>query len=533
MKEISLPQDIKDSMIEVEQIARNGCNLDYFPVMMNLVDAGTLMEVASYTGMPKRFPHWRWGMIQKSMEKQQDWGLSRFYELVINTNPCIAYLAEENPLVVQTMVMAHVYGHADFFKNNHLFANTNRNMHNSMSDHAERVTYYQQRKSIGQAEVEKFLEVCFSLENLIDNYALVFDARPLLDDEDIQTNVQAKNEKSCCTSGGCGTGACGGCDDTPSSKDSDDDYRLRVDKPYMDSFINTPEFIEEMRQKAARKKEKKKVFPSIPQRDILRFLIKHSEGMTPWQKDLLSMIREEAYYFAPQRRTKIMNEGWAVYWHRVIMEDYGLAARDDFIHYAKVNAGVLAMPPGNINPYAVGYMLWNDIKERWDKGKHGKEYDREKNVAKRENWDTGEKKGLEKMFQVRESMDDLIFLHEFLTQEFLEKNKFYSFDLDQRDNWYKITSRETDEIRNRIMAPLINCGEPMIEVLDGNYNNAGELLLLHTSYDGRILEKHTRIKTLKNLLKVWGRPVHVITVDKEKPVIFSCVNNTIKKTQLT
>lgn len=507
MKQGELPENLKQSSLEMDKMARS-FGLDYYPVFFTMVDFDTMMEVTSYVGMPKRFPHWYFGMQQKYFEKEQGYGLSHIYELVINTNPSIAYLLETNPTVIQKMVIAHVYGHADFFKNNYLFSNTNRNMHNVMSDHAEMVRFYQQK--YGYEAVEKTVEVCMSLENLIDYDSSYIDLRPL----DLRQQVINKDH-GCSDCDACGD-SCGDSED----KKEGLEYRLRTSMPYMDSFVNPEDFINDMQKIESERKKEDDRFPLIAQRDVLRFLIKHGEGFQPWQKDILSVVRDESHYFLPQKMTKIMNEGWAVYWHRKIMEDLGFAS-DDFIQYSKVNAGVLATAPGSINPYYIGYMIWKDIEERWDKGRHGPEYDDERNAEKLKNWDTKELGGLKKMFEVRNTMGDYEFLNTFFTPDLIERKQFYTFELDDRDDWYKIKDRDPQKIRKHLMGPLINCGEPVIEVLNGNFNNSRELLLLHKSYDGTILEQEKMERTIKNLYKVWGRNVHLIMVKGGKPNIIT------------
>ncbi|MFH0798422.1 MAG: SpoVR family protein, partial [Candidatus Woesearchaeota archaeon] len=164
-----------------------------------------------------------------------------------------------------------------------------------------------------------------------------------------------------------------------------------------------------------------------------------------------------------------------------------------------------------------GYMIWKDIEERWNKGRHGPAYDDVKDADRRMDWDTKEMAGMKKMFEVRNTMDDYTFLDTFFTPDLIERQQFYTFKLDERDNWYKINDRDPEKIRRNIMEPLINCSEPVIEVINGNFNNARELLLYHKSYDGTILEENKRDRTIRNIFKVWGRTVHLVTVKGGTP----------------
>ena len=151
----------------IEEVARRE-GLDFFETMFELLDFDQLNQVAAYGGFPQRYPHWRFGMQYEKLRKQHSYGLSRIYEMVINNDPCYAYLLADNEFVDQKTVMAHVYGHCDFFKNNVWFSKTNRKMMDGMANHATRVQRHVDRE--GFEAVEHFIDVCLSLENLIDPY---------------------------------------------------------------------------------------------------------------------------------------------------------------------------------------------------------------------------------------------------------------------------------------------------------------------------------------------------------------------------
>ena len=275
--------------------------------------------------------------------------------MVINTNPAYAYLLEGNSTTDQKIVMAHVCAHVDFFKNNYFFSKTNRKMIDGMANHAARVRRHMARW--GQEVVEDFIDTCLSLENLIDPMSRVHRAargrrRPAADDED-------EPEESV--------------------------GRLRA-KGYMESFINPPEYLEAQKKKKEEEaKKQKRRFPEQPQRDVLAFLIEHAP-LEHWQRDVLEIVRDEAYYFAPQAMTKIMNEGWASYWHSKILTEKALTAAE-VIDYADANSGVLATSPGRLNPYKLGVELFRNIEERWNKGQFGKEWDECDSMEQKRNWD--------------------------------------------------------------------------------------------------------------------------------------------------
>ena len=159
------PAYLRDIQEEVEGYAR-GFGLDFFPILYEVLDYKTMNEVAAYGGFPTRYPHWRFGMDYEQLSKSYEWGLSKIYEMVINTNPAYAYLLEGNSTTDQKIVMAHVCAHVDFFKNNYFFSKTNRKMIDGMANHAARVRRHMARH--GQDVVEDFIDTCLSLENLID-----------------------------------------------------------------------------------------------------------------------------------------------------------------------------------------------------------------------------------------------------------------------------------------------------------------------------------------------------------------------------
>lgn len=259
-------------------------------------------------------------------------------------------------------------------------------------------------------------------------------------------------------------------------------------------------------------------FPSEPQRDVMRFLLDHAP-LRAWQADVLSIVRDEAYYFAPQGQTKIMNEGWATYWHSTIMTRHGLEARD-LVCYADHCSGTLASSPTRLNPYKLGVELFRDIEERWNRGCFGEEYEQCDDFRAKASWDTGAGLGREKIFEVRRIHNDLTFIDEFLTLDFCRRYKLFSFGYNEDSGYYEIESRQFDEIKRRLLFNLTNLGRPMIYVREGNFRNRGELYLEHR-YSGVELQKSYASDTLKNLYTIWTRPVHIETVLEDEAVVLS------------
>ncbi|MFH1729395.1 MAG: SpoVR family protein [Pseudomonadota bacterium] len=476
---------LKRLAYEIGEIAKD-FGLDFFPTIFEVMNYEMINQVASYGGYPTRYPHWKFGMEYESLSKSYAYGLSRIYEMVINNNPCYAYLLECNTEVDQKLVMAHVYGHCDFFKNNYWFSKTNRKMIDEMANHGTRIRRYSDR--IGIEPVEDFMDKCLSIENLID-YHLPFIKRGSIQEEE----------------------------EPHSSLDLDARIKKIKTKDYMDTFVNPDDFLDKQKKELVEKDKIKGKFPKESQKDILNFLMSYAP-LEPWQRDILSIVREESYYFAPQGQTKIMNEGWATFWHSRIMTEKVLDD-SEVIDYADHHSGTVAMNPGSINPYKIGLELFRDIKDRWDKGKFGKEYNDCDDMAQRKKWDKKLGLGIEKIFEVRKLYNDITFLDEFLTDEFCRENKFFVYAFNKRTSRYEITSRDFEKVKQQLLFSLTNFGQPIILVEDANFANRGELLLKHR-HEGVDLDFKYAQDTMKNIAAIWKRPVNLATkVENKKYLI--------------
>ncbi len=479
---MSTKEEIIKIQPEIEELARS-YGLDFFPVIFELVDYDTMNQLAAYGGFPIRYPHWRFGMEYDQLSKGYRYGLQKIYEVVINTNPCYAYLMDVNALVDQKLVMAHVYAHCDFFKNNFFFSHTNRKMIDEMANHAARIRRHIDR--FGLETVENFIDVCLSLENLIDYHSPYIKRKN--GDREVSDNGAPKPR-----------------------------IKKLKSKKYMEKFINPPEFIERQKQRLEKeeqaKKKKAQHLPEEPQRDVLLFLLEHAP-LEEWQQDILSIIREEAYYFAPQGMTKIMNEGWATYWHSRMMTRHLLEPKE-VVDYAEHHSGTVANHPGRLNPYRIGYLLFQDIEDRWNKGKFGKDWEECDDWREKKHWDKQLGLGMQKIFEVRKLYNDVTFIDTFLTEDFAREHKLFSFAYNKENRRYEIESREFNLIKKRLLQSLTNMGQPIIWVLDANYKNRGELLLRH-QFEGIPLDEQYAEDVLKNLHTIWKRPVHITTKDEE------------------
>ena len=866
------PEELLNAKKQIREQAR-AYGLDFFPVIFEMCDYEQMNQIAAYGGFPQRYPHWRFGMEYERLRKQHHYGLGRIYEMVINNDPCYAYLQESNPLVDQKLVIAHVYGHCDFFKNNLWFSQTNRKMMDEMANHSTHVRKHIEKH--GQDVVERWMDVCLSVEWLIDPHSMFLKRGPV--------------------------------DDKPEPPRREDPVEKYRAKDYMDRWINPPELLAaEAKKRGDDRAKVRHATPARPTRDVLLYLLEHAR-LEDWQADCLSIVREESYYFAPQAMTKVMNEGWAcvtsdamvftdrgvlrmgdlarrrlatrvadgdtsqaVYdWavlhdretirirtrrgyeiagstnHRVMLPDgswrqldqfavgdllkisggsgtwattfvpiewshqrrptltdvaltagvsidtilryrdglnvrrtsavsaavaeydaglaiatvmhnkrkpirvpkvvdeavgailgylvgdghisqkkrviglttadhdqavrfaelveqaFGIVPRrrldgnrwrvlfssqsvkdllvhlgmktgvcarikqvpdvilqsprsvvvaflrayfdcdgyagkqgvilstssdslaktvqvlllnfgilssrrphkdgcchvhatgrsaelylkkigfglerkqaalrkyvddhkwfkeqpwqdvvvsiergradvfdisvesthryaaqgfinhnsfwhsklmtthfleaSEIIDYADHHSGTVHMPPGNFNPYKIGIELFRDIEDRWNKGKFGKEYEDAERLGERKQWDTGLGQGREKIFEVRRIYNDVNFIDEFMTPEFIEKHKFYQYGRDPHTGQLRILSRDPQRIKQTMLYQLTNMGQPFIYVVDGNYNNRGELYLAHR-HNGLDIEIKYAVDTLRSLHKIWRRPVHL------------------------
>ncbi len=482
---MSLSLELIKARDQIREHAR-AAGLDFFEVIFEVLDWNQMNSVAAYGGFPNRYPHWRFGMEYEQISKSYAYGLSKIYEMVINNDPSYAYLLHSNAIVDQKMVMAHVYGHSDFFKNNVYFSGTNRKMIDEMGNHRSKVMTLM--ADHGLDTVEGFIDVCLSIENLID-----------------RRRVGVRPEKPASDQNNPGEGTEAAIHRFPS-------------KDYMERFVNPPEYLQSQRDKAKQKKEEAHKFPERPERDVLNFLWEYAP-LEQWEKDILWIVQEEAYYFAPQAMTKIMNEGWASYHHSQIMT--GKVLNDaEIIDYADHHSGTVSAQPGRLNPYKLGMELFRSIEERWNKGRFGPEYDRCDDLKEKIAWDKKTGQGRQKIFEVRKLYNDLTFLDAFLDEEFCHQHKLFMYGYNPQTRAYEIVDRDFKKVKAKLLEKLVNVGQPRIEVADGNAYNRGELMLHHL-HDGTDLKRDWAWEVLQNLQRIWKRPVHLKTKVEEEERLFS------------
>jgi stage V sporulation protein R len=333
--------------------------LDCYPQEFELCDHNGMIGFMSYHGMPSHYPHWSFGKSYEKLKTLYDHGVAGLaYELVINSNPAIAYLMRDNTLLLQILTMAHVYGHNDFFKNNFTFKSTRAELTiETFKAHAMRVRHYVEDPSIGYEKVERIMDAAHALQwNCRRNLAI----RKVGHKEQVERAIEAS-------------------------------------QPRFDPFQNIHA------RENFKEAEVHKV-PIEPDEDVLLFIRDHNPYLAEWEKDLLTIVDEEAKYFIPNMETKIMNEGWASYWHHRILESLRIE-QGLHIEFMIRHNQVVTPHPGQINPYYLGLKIWEDIHRRWE------------NPTTEEIKRDGppNKSGDAKIFEVRETERDSSFLRRYLT----------------------------------------------------------------------------------------------------------------------
>lgn len=444
--------------------------LDPFPTHFELVPASIMYEFASYS-LPGRFSHWTFGKAYYRQKMQYDLGLSKIYEMVVNTNPSYAFLMEMNDLLQNTFVAAHVFGHTDFFKNNAYFQHTSRRMIDKASVHAERIAKYE--FDHGRDEVERFLDAVLAIQEHVDYNLLL---REHDDEED------KKDEKS----------------KTKPSSQYEDLWGLEQKE-------------KKLQEERDQRPGKPPKFPEKPEKDILLFLSRHAPHLQPWQRDIIEIVRTEMLYFVPQMQTKTMNEGWASTWHSRIMRelaDSDIISDSEFVEFAQLHSSVITPSRTSLNPYYIGYKVFEDIEKRWD------------NPTEEEQEQLGRQPGMgrQKLFEVREMENDVSFLRNYLTKDLIKDLDLYLYKK-EGDEWV-IVEKNWQKVRDTIVTNMTNFGHPYLVIDNGDYRGNRELYIKHF-YEGQELDLHYAEKTLQHVYVLWGRPVHLETVYENKRILLT------------
>ncbi len=424
--------------------------LNCYPQEFEICDHIQMLGMMTYHGMPSHYPHWSFGKSFERTKTFYDHGVQGIpYEMVINSDPCIAGLMRDNSLCLQILTMAHVYGHNDFFKNNFTFHHTHADLVVArFKSHADRIRSYVEDPSIGQDAVERILDAA---------HALSFQCRR-------NQAIQRRSREE------------------------------QITRAVIDTIS------EQEKEKAfGRKSEQEEPdfhkIPLEPEENILLFIRDYNPRLSEWEKDILTIVHEEALYFQPQMETKIINEGWACYWHREIMNSLELPS-DIHMEFLVRHNQVVRPIPGDLNPYSIGLTLWDRIEEVI----LGK--------ARNHNEDRQEQNTRDEMFEIREVDRDTSFIRRFMDRETMEKLDLFEA-APQHQDW--VISRVSDEdnwkpIRDLLINSVGLASIPNIAIVDCDANNTRTLHLTH-EFDGRELEAKYAEKTLEHIYLLWGRRV--------------------------
>jgi len=444
--------------------------LDPYDQEFQVCDHEDMLSYMVYSGMPAHYRHWSYGKNFEKLKTLYDYGVSGLpYEMVINSNPSIAYLMRDNSLALQVLTIAHVYGHNDFFKNNFTFKSTRAQYTlESFKSHANRVRHYIEDPSIGLESVEALLDAA---------HALSLQCR---------RNLAIKK---------------------PSASE---ERQLKLDeaKPSADPFSAVH------RRREHSEPDLKKV-PLFPEEDLLIFIRDHNPQLAEWEKDLLTIVHEQAQYFVPQIETKIMNEGWASFWHKKILEALDLP-QGLHLEFIVRHTQVLRPTPGSLNPYHVGMKVWEDIEKRWNNP----------SKADLDEFGPRNKSAKDKLFEVREVERDASFLRRYLTEELIRELNLFEYKSRGKD---QVVTRVADEnnwrqIKDTLIQNIGTGSIPVIKVDDADYHDNRTLLLKH-EHDGRDLQLDYAEKTLQYIQQLWGHDVAMETIIDNNKTWLSIADN--------
>ncbi len=474
---------------EIGKVAR-ACGLDIYPVQLEVITSEQMMDAYASAGMPTGYHHWSYGKHFLATEKRYKRGeMGLAYEIVINSNPCIAYLMEENTLTMQALVIAHAaYGHNSFFKGNHLFR--------QWTDAASIIDYLVfARNYIADCEqrhgveaVEELLDSCHALMNCgVDRYK-----RP--------QKLSLDKEKA----------------------------RQRERERYLQTQVNDMWRTLPQQAPEPQKAVEAERFPPEPEENLLYFFEKYAPLLEPWQREVVRIVRKVAQYFYPQRQTKMMNEGWATFWHYTILNalyDKKLVTDGFIIEFLQSHTSVIYQPPvtkpyySGINPYALGYGMWTDIRRICEQPT---DEDREwfPDIAGSD-W----RKTLD--FAMRNFKDES-FIAQYLSPRLIREMRLFSLLDEEGEDELEITAiHDEDGYRyiRQVLSDQYNVShlDPNIQVYSVNTRGDRSLTLRHYMHRGRPLAGNAE-EMLKHVARLWGFEVILESVDASGRVLkeYSC-----------
>jgi len=430
----------------------HGLGLDPPEILYHLVPAETVYSVACRQ-VPGRYSHSDFGVQYERMKAAYDRGEGRIYEVIFNAEPAHAYLLEGNSFVAQTLVIAHCLGHGDMFRHNPYFAPTDKDFPARVRSAAARIDGYYARH--GRRVVEDFITACQAFAPHAPMDRLGGRYRP--------------------------------------------PEPAFAPLPYDELF---PAETEERRRAVERAREARRGrFPVEPERDILAFVAEHGHGLEDWQRDVISVVRAEHEYFAPQARTKVLNEAVAVWAHQNILQALDLDT-EAFVEAQALNAQVVCPRAGDLNPYNLGIELLREIELIARGDLEGLD---EEERARFAGWAGAADPG-EKILAVAHSYNDVSFIREFLTPRVCARAKLRA---EAEPATETVTRPEFEQVRDALVAHHTTLGVPVVEVVDGDGRGRGELWLEHRDEGGPGLDEEYAKGTLRMLSGLWGKPAVV------------------------
>ncbi|WNC71707.1 SpoVR family protein [Thalassotalea psychrophila] len=456
--------------------------LDTYPNQLEMITSEQMMDAYASVGMPIGYNHWSFG--KRFLQTQQNYmrghmGLA--YEIVINSNPCITYLMEENTLTMQALVMAHAsYGHNSFFKGNYLFQTWTEA--DSIIDYLLFAKNYihQCEQTYGINEVEATLDACHALmSHGVDRYK-----RP--QKMSLAKELEQQQERELY-------------------------LQSQVDQLWQKLDNNNTE-----RDKQS---SNERIFPESPQENILYFIEKNAPLLTPWQREIVRIVRKTAQYFYPQKQTQVMNEGWACFWHYTIINhlfDEGLLTNKFMLEFLHHHTSVINQPAYNspqytgINPYALGFSMYSDIRRICE---HPSDEDKEWfPQLTGSNW-------LEAVKSAMQNYKDESFISQYLSPHLIREFKFFELVDDDKQNHIEVTSIHNDKGYQKIRTALakqydLSHIEANIQIINADIEGDRSLTLEYIPQNNVNLAD-TKDEVIKHLHYLWQFDVNLVTQDKE------------------
>lgn len=472
----------------IDDIGKNTFKLDYYEPIIEIITAEQMLDNYSSHAMPRLYPHWSFGKSfarNENLYKSGNMGLA--YEVVINTNPTIAYLMENNTSTMQALVLAHaVCGHGTFFKTNYLFKNwTDADFILDYLDYARNYIVKCEKKH-GENAVETLLDACHSLQaHGIDKY------KKSKISQEVRRKRQEENE--------------------------------RYTEAMFNDIWRTTEYI----QKPTVLKERTHDSINLPEENLLYFIEKYSPILETWEREIVRIVRKISQYFYPQRQTQLLNEGFACLVHHTIMtelHDRGHITDGSYLEFLTSHTGVIKQLPfsskyfSGINVYALGFAMLNDIK-RICEGRDLTDEDRKwfPTLCNTE-W-------LPTIKHIVENYRDESFILQYLSPKVIRDLELFSINISDKDmDFYTISATQDDEDVHKIRQLLaeqydINRSVPNIEVVGADWDSDRTLHCVHYSKDKQLLDYEEAKKTTEYLHQLWGFPVHLEYRDYDGSII--------------